>query len=94
MSLTKVKLAKLLIAEKKPLFLVETILETIKLALAKGENVKISGFGKWTVKEKRSRVGRNPHTNEHMTITARKVVTFHPSQKFNAMFQESEKAVE
>ena len=59
----------------------EMILEEIKIKLESGEEVKISGFGKWTVRDKRSRPGRNPHTGSKMDITARRVVTFHPSMK-------------
>ena len=59
----------------------ELVLEELKSRLEKGEEVKISGFGKWTVKEKKSRPGRNPHTGEKIEITARRVVTFHPSDK-------------
>lgn len=61
--------------------LVEIVLETMKSKLEEGEEVKISGFGKWTVKEKQSRPGRNPHTGERIEISARRVVTFHPSEK-------------
>ena len=61
--------------------ILEIILEDIKLKLEQGEDVKISGFGKWNVKEKRSRPGRNPHTGEKIEISSRKVVTFHPSDK-------------
>ena len=61
--------------------ILEIILEDVKLKLEQGEDVKISGFGKWNVKEKRSRPGRNPHTGEKIQISSRKVVTFHPSDK-------------
>ena len=61
--------------------ILEITLEDIKLKLEQGEDVKISGFGKWNVKEKRSRPGRNPHTGEKIQISSRKVVTFHPSDK-------------
>lgn len=61
--------------------MLEMILEELKAKLEKGEEVKISGFGKWVVKEKRARPGRNPHTGEKIEITARRVVTFHPSDK-------------
>ena len=61
--------------------LVELLLETMKSKLEEGDEVKISGFGKWTVKEKASRPGRNPHTGERIEISARRVVTFHPSEK-------------
>ena len=58
---------------------VESLFDTIKDDLYKGNNVMISGFGKWTVKAKKARKGRNPQTGEEMTIDARKVVTFKPS---------------
>lgn len=76
--------------------ILEIILEEIKLRLEDGKDVKISGFGKWTVKEKRSRPGRNPHTGEKIEISARRVVTFHPSDKMreqvNRDFANSESA--
>ena len=57
----------------------ETILETIKKTLETDETVKITGFGSFAVRKKRSRKGRNPQTGEPITITARKVLTFKPS---------------
>ena len=56
--------------------LVETILELIKSKLAAGEDVLISGFGKFCVREKRQRRGRNPATGEEMMLRPRQVVTF------------------
>ena len=56
--------------------LIETLLELIKSKLASGEDVLISGFGKFCVKKKRERLGRNPATGEDMMLEARKVVTF------------------
>jgi len=61
--------------------ILEIILEEIKLKLEEGQEVKISGFGKWSVKEKRARPGRNPHTGERIEISARRVVAFNPSDK-------------
>ncbi len=58
---------------------VESVFEILKEALQKGEKVKISGFGTFTVKEKNSRKGRNPQTGEGLTITARSVLSFKPS---------------
>ncbi len=58
---------------------VETLLEIIKSRLEAGENVLISGFGKFTIKDKRARRGRNPHTGEDLILEPRRVVTFHPS---------------
>ena len=60
---------------------VETILEIIKSELASGEDVLISGFGKFCVNEKRKRRGRNPATGEDMILAPRRVVTFKCSGK-------------
>jgi integration host factor subunit alpha len=60
----------------KAVELVETLIELIKFKLASGEDVLISGFGKFSVKEKRERRGRNPATGEDMMLAARRVVTF------------------
>ena len=60
---------------------VETILELIKSELASGEDVLISGFGKFCVKEKGERRGRNPATGEDMILAPRRVVTFKCSGK-------------
>ena len=60
---------------------VETILEIIKSSLESGEDVLISGFGKFCVKEKRERKGRNPATGENMILGPRRVVTFRCSGK-------------
>jgi integration host factor subunit alpha len=60
--------------------IVDTVFELIKDTLAEGEKIKISGFGNFVVRNKRERIGRNPHTREAITITARKVVTFKASQ--------------
>jgi len=56
--------------------LIETLLELIKSALATGEDVLISGFGKFCIKEKRERRGRNPATGEDIMLAARRVVNF------------------
>jgi len=61
---------------KKSIETVEIILEIIKSTLASGEDVLISGFGKFCVKEKRERRGRNPATSEDMILAPRRVVTF------------------
>ena len=68
-------------SKKEASELVELVFTSLKDVLTKGDKVKISGFGKWTVKEKRSRPGRNPHTGEKIEISARRVVTFLPSDK-------------
>ncbi|MCP4500954.1 MAG: integration host factor subunit alpha [Deltaproteobacteria bacterium] len=67
-------------SKKESSELVELIFETLKLTLEKGENVKISGFGKFEVRNKQARRGRNPQTGREIEISARKVLTFKPSQ--------------
>ncbi|HEX2768277.1 MAG TPA: integration host factor subunit alpha [Geobacteraceae bacterium] len=57
----------------------ETILETIKKTLETAETVKITGFGSFVVRKKKSRRGRNPQTGDPITIEARRVLTFKPS---------------
>lgn len=64
------------LSRKKSTEIVETLLEIIKQKLQNGEDVLISGFGKFCVKEKKERKGRNPATGEDMTLSKRKVVTF------------------
>jgi integration host factor subunit alpha len=59
--------------------IVEQVFEIIKETLESGEKVKISGFGNFTVRQKRPRAGRNPQTGEEMVIFARRVVTFERS---------------
>ena len=59
----------------------ETLLELIKSSLASGEDVLVSGFGKFCVKDKRERKGRNPATGEDAILPARRVVTFKCSGK-------------
>ncbi len=59
--------------------MLETVLKILKNALANGEDVRISGFGKFLVKQKADRTGRNPQTGDAITIEARRVLTFRPS---------------
>ena len=54
--------------------------DTIKETLEKGEKIKISGFGNFVVRDKNARAGRNPQTGQEITISARRVLTFKPSQ--------------
>jgi integration host factor subunit alpha len=84
MSLTKIDIVnsiynQLGISKKDCVGIVESIFEIIKDDLDHGNSVKISGFGKWTVKAKKKRRGRNPQTGKELMIDARKVVTFKPS---------------
>ncbi|MBW7956968.1 MAG: integration host factor subunit alpha [Deltaproteobacteria bacterium] len=59
---------------------IEEIFETIKTTLESGEKVKISGFGNFTIRQKRARRGRNPQTGSEITIEERRVMTFKASQ--------------
>lgn len=67
-------------SKKEAAAIVETILDVMKDALVSGDKVKISSFGSFTVRSKRNRMGRNPKTGKPLQITARKVLTFKPSQ--------------
>ena len=60
---------------------VETILQTMKSSLESGDDVLLTGFGKFNVSDKSARKGRNPQTSETLMLDARKVVTFKPSGK-------------
>mgnify|MGYP001072949282 FL=1 len=62
--------------KNKSIEVVEALLEIIKRTLESGEDVLISGFGKFCIKEKRQRKGRNPQTSDEMMLRARRVVTF------------------
>ena len=71
---------KLGLSRAESLELVEAILTKMADALAKGENVKISGFGSFVLRDKNERVGRNPKTGIQVPITPRRVLTFRASQ--------------
>ena len=71
-------------SKKEAADLVELVFDTIKSTLSQGQKIKISGFGNFVVREKRSRIGRNPQTGESIEITARRVLTFRPSQVLRA----------
>lgn len=70
---------KIGISKKESAGIVEMIFGNIKECLEDGENVKISGFGNFVVRQKRARRGRNPQTGEEIEVSARKVITFKPS---------------
>jgi integration host factor subunit alpha len=71
---------KLGFSKKEAAQVVESVFEIMKHCLAKGEKIKISGFGNFLVKEKKSRRGRNPQTGKEIEISARRVLTFKSSQ--------------
>lgn len=67
-------------SKKESADIVELIFDTMKTTLEKGEKIKISGFGNFVVRDKRPRMGRNPQTGQEIMISARRVLTFRPSQ--------------
>lgn len=86
MALTKADLANSLFEEvglnkREAKEFVDAWFEVIRDALEAGDNVKLSGFGNFQLRDKRQRPGRNPKTGEEIPISARRVVTFKPGQK-------------
>jgi integration host factor subunit alpha len=72
-------------SKKEASELVELVFSSLKDVLQRGDKVKISGFGNFVVRGKNERVGRNPQTGEQIKISARRVLTFRPSQVLKAM---------
>ena len=89
-TLTKAELAEFLFEQvglnkREAKDMVETFFSEIGNALQNGNSVKLSGFGNFQLRDKPQRPGRNPRTGEEIPITARRVVTFHASQKLKIM---------
>lgn len=90
MALTKTMIAeriqeKLGLSRTSAYEIMEEFLEIIKQNIADGQDIMISGFGKFCVNEKKARKGRNPATNREMTLPARRVVTFKCSGKLRKL---------
>ena len=86
LTLTKAEMAEMLfervgLNKREAKDMVETFFEEIIQALGQGRSVKLSGFGNFQLRDKPQRPGRNPKTGEAIAISARRVVTFHASQK-------------
>lgn len=93
-TLTKAELADLLfdrvgLNKREAKDIVDTFFEEIRDALASGDAVKLSGFGNFQVRDKPPRPGRNPKTGETIPIAARRVVTFHASQKLKGVVEQA-----
>jgi integration host factor subunit alpha len=93
MTLTKADLADLLFEQvglnkRESKDMVEAFFEEIRTALESGDSVKLSGFGNFELRVKSERPGRNPKTGEDIPISARRVVTFHASQKLKGTVEE------
>lgn len=88
-ALTKSEMAEKLFAElglnkREGKEIVELFFEEIRMCLENNEQVKLSGFGNFDLRDKNQRPGRNPKTGEEIPISARRVVTFRPGQKLRA----------
>lgn len=77
-------------SKKESAEIVEMVFDTMKETLEKGEKIKISGFGNFVVRQKRPRVGRNPQTGQEIEISARRVLTFRPSQVLKSILNGNE----
>lgn len=94
-TLTKAELAELLFEQvglnkREAKDMVEGFFDVIREALEAGESVKLSGFGNFQLRDKPQRPGRNPKTGEIIPIAARRVVTFHASQKLKSQVETGE----
>ncbi len=93
MALTKAEVAEHLfekvgLSKRDAKDMVEVFFEEIRETLESGEQVKLSGFGNFDLREKSERPGRNPKTGEDIPISARKVVTFRPGQKLKSRVED------
>jgi integration host factor subunit alpha len=94
MALTKAKISnhlseKIGLSKREAKEFLETFFEEIKVTLETGDEVKISGFGSFELKDKNERPGRNPKTGEDIPIAARRVVTFKAGQKLKDLVKEN-----
>ena len=93
MALTKAEVAenlcdKVKLSKRDAKDMVEIFFEQIRETLESGEQVKLSGFGNFDIRQKKERPGRNPKTGEDIPISARKVVTFRPGQKLKSRVED------
>ena len=93
MALTKAEVAEHLfekvgLSKRDAKDMVEVFFEEIRETLESGEQVKLSGFGNFDLRDKSERPGRNPKTGEDMPMSARKVVTFRPGQKLKSRVED------
>lgn len=98
-TLTKADLAEMLfdfvgLNKREAKDIVDTFFDQIRESLANGNSVKLSGFGNFQVRDKPARPGRNPKTGEVIPIEARRVVTFHASQKLKGIIEDPSSATD
>ncbi len=79
-------------SKKEAADLVERVFDTMKSKLEQGDKIKISGFGNFVVRDKHPRPGRNPQTGKEITIEARRVLTFKPSNILKGALNEDKKS--
>lgn len=94
-TMTKAELAEVLfdrlgLNKREAKDMVDGFFDEIRAALERGEAVKLSGFGNFQLRDKPQRPGRNPKTGEEIAITARRVVTFHASQKLKVAVSDAD----
>lgn len=94
MALTKAEMAERLFEQvglnkREAKEFVDAYFDALREALERGSQVKLSGFGNFELRKKNQRPGRNPKTGEEIPITARRVVTFHASQKLKALVEQT-----
>ena len=99
MALTKAEISnhlskKIGLSKREAKEFVETFFEEIKVTLETGEGVKITGFGRFELKDKNERPGRNPKTGEDIPIAARRVVTFRAGQKLKELVEKNLPTIE
>ena len=95
MTLTKAELADMLfervgLNKREAKDMVECFFEEVRTSLESGDSVKLSGFGNFQLRDKPQRPGRNPKTGEEIPISARRVVTFHASQKLKSAVEQQQ----
>ncbi len=91
-ALTKAELSEMLfdslgLNKREAKEFIDAFFDEIRVTLESGVSVKLSGFGNFQLRDKAQRPGRNPKTGEEIPIAARRVVTFHPSQKLKALVE-------
>ncbi len=94
MALTKIDIAEkihdeLEFTKKESIDILESFISLMKDTLKAGEDIKVSGFGNFEIKQKKDRIGRNPQTGESMTITSRRILTFKPSGKLRTAINDA-----
>ena len=78
------------LSKKESADIVEKVFDLVKETVAKGEKIKIAGFGNFVVKEKSTRRGRNPQTGQEIEISSRRILTFKPSQILKSAINKQE----